>query len=58
MNNMNVYLEPNLESKIICTVTDKDELVIDLKNSTEEFYKVWTVFGAEGFCYKHRMCNE
>lgn len=58
MSNMNVYLEPNLKSEIVCTATDKDELVIDLENSTEDFYKVWTVFGAEGFCYKQHIRNK
>lgn len=49
---LHIYAEPSKESEIICKVRYLTELSIDLENSTEEFYKVCTAIGAEGFCEK------
>lgn len=49
---LNIYTEPDTESEIVCEGMYKDEVMIDLENSTEEFYKICTAIGAEGFCYK------
>lgn len=35
----------------VISILDKDtEIIIDLENSTEEFYKVTTASGLEGYC--------
>lgn len=49
---LHIYAEPSEESEIICKVRYLTELSIDFKNSTEDFYKVCTAIGAEGFCEK------
>lgn len=49
---LHIHSEPNTESDVICKVRYLTELVVDLKNSTDEFYKVATAVGAEGFCKK------
>ena len=49
---LNVRKEPDGDSKILCTVDAKDELVIVESESTEDFYKVITPKGVEGFCMK------
>lgn len=49
---LHIYSEPNLESEIVCKVRYSTEVVIDSDNSTEDFYKIYTAIGAEGFCQK------
>lgn len=50
---LHVHSEPNLDSEIVCKVRYLTEVVIDLDKSTEDFYKIYTVIGAEGFCQKN-----
>lgn len=49
---LNVREKPRTDATIICEVDYQTELIIDEKESTEEFYKVCTVAGVEGFCMK------
>lgn len=49
---LHIHSEPTLESEIICKVRYLTELDIDMEHSTEDFYKVCTAIGAEGFCQK------
>lgn len=49
---LHIYSEPNLESEIVCKIRYSTEVVIDLDSSTEDFYKIYTAIGAEGFCQK------
>lgn len=49
---LHIHAEPNLESEIVCKVRYLTEVMIDLDNSTEDFYKVFIATGAEGFCQK------
>lgn len=49
---LHIHSEPNLESEIVCKVRYLTELEIDLAGSTEDFYKVYTATGAEGYCQK------
>lgn len=49
---LNVREKPRTDATIICEVDYQTELVIDENESTEEFYKVFTAAGFEGFCMK------
>lgn len=49
---LHIYSEPRLDSEIVCKVRYATELEIDLAESTEDFYKIYTAIGAEGFCQK------
>lgn len=49
---LRIFSEPNVESEIVCKVRYLTEVEIDTKASTEDFYKVYTAIGAEGFCQK------
>ena len=49
---LRIHSEPNLRSEIICKVRYLTEVTIDLNSSTEDFYKICTAIGAEGFCQK------
>ena len=47
-----VYFEPATNSEIICDVKYSNEVLIDIENSTDKFYKICTEIGAEGYCKK------
>lgn len=51
-NKLNVREKPSLDSTIICEINSQTELMIDESKSTDDFYKVLTVSGLEGFCMK------
>lgn len=49
---LHIHSKPDLDSEIVCKVRYLTELNIDLSNSTEDYYKVFTATGASGFCLK------
>lgn len=49
---LNVRVQPNSHASIVCVIPQGSEVTIDKAESTEEFYKVCTAAGAEGFCMK------
>lgn len=49
---LHVYSEPKEDSEVIRKLRFLTEVIIDLGSSTEEFYKIYTAIGAEGFCQK------
>ena len=49
---LNVRKEPNITSEPVCIVSEKTVLLIDQDLSTDEWYKVYTEAGIEGFCMK------
>lgn len=49
---LNIRERPTVESPVVCEVVCQAELVIDEKGSTEQFYKVCTDAGIEGFCMR------
>lgn len=49
---LNVREKPTVEAPVVCEIVCQTELMIDEKESTEEFYKVYTAAGIEGFCMK------
>lgn len=52
---LHIFTEPNMESDIVCKVRYLTEVAVDLENSTDDFYKIYTVNGAEGFCLKEQI---
>jgi hypothetical protein len=50
---LHIHAEPTLDSAIVCKVRYLTEVMIDPNNSTEDFYKIYTAIGAEGFCQKN-----
>ena len=51
-NNLNIRKHPDLNSDIICAIKRSTEVMIDDSEYTEDFYKICTVSGIEGFCMK------
>ena len=50
--NLYVRKEASKDSEPVGIVTDKDDLSIDVARSTDNFYKVITSNGLEGYCVK------
>lgn len=49
---LHIHSEPSTDSEIVCKIRYSTEVEIDPVNSTEDFYKIYTAIGAEGFCQK------
>lgn len=49
---LNVRKNPSKSAAVITEINAGDELVIDPGTSTNEWYKVFTASGIEGFCMK------
>lgn len=49
---LHVFSEPDIDSEVVCKLRYLTEVEIDFENSTEDFYKVYTAIGAEGFCQR------
>lgn len=49
---LHVYAEPTQDSEIVCKLRYLTEVEIDHSKSTDEYYKICTAIGAEGFCQK------
>lgn len=47
-----VRKEASKDSEPVGIVTDKDDISIDITHSTDDFYKVITSNGLEGYCVK------
>lgn len=50
---LHIHAKPDLNSEVICKIRYLTEVKVDLENSNEEFYKIHTAIGAEGFCEKY-----
>ena len=49
---LNVREEASTEADIVCEILKDTEVMIDEENSTNDFYKICTGAGVEGFCMK------
>lgn len=47
---LNVRAEPSADAKVVCVISEGTELLIDEAKSTEDFYKICTAAGVEGYC--------
>lgn len=52
---LHIHTEPDADSEVVCKIRYLTELEIDLDNSTDDFYKVCTETGAEGYCKKEEV---
>lgn len=50
---LNVREQPVAGSNILCEINAGSEVIVDMDASANEFYKVFTVSGIEGFCMKN-----
>lgn len=49
---LNIRKEPSETSEVIMVVSSHDKLMIELDESTDDWFKVCTAAGIEGFCMK------
>lgn len=49
---LNIRKEPDGEAQVLDVVSSGSEVMIDESESTDEFYKIYTESGTEGFCMK------
>lgn len=49
---LNIRKEANIVADIVCVVNESTELMIDMEKSEDEWFKVYTAEGIEGFCMK------
>ena len=49
---LNVRKEANKESDPVCVINKNEEVTITIEDSTEDFYKIITATGIEGYCMK------
>lgn len=49
---LNVREEPKADAKVIEKIDVNSEVMIDMTESTDEFYKIHTASGLEGFCMR------
>lgn len=49
---LHVHEKPDLNSEIVCKFRYLTEVAIDEEESTDEFYKICTAIGAEGYALK------
>lgn len=50
---LNVRDEPTPHSNVLCTIEQDSEVEIDEAQSTEDYYKICTAAGVEGYCVKY-----
>lgn len=43
---------PSSEGAEVAIIDFGEEVMVDLETSTDDFYKVWTAAGKEGYCMK------
>ena len=51
--NLNVRVEPNTDAEIVSIIKDGDEVTVFTEESTDEFFKINTLAGVEGYS----MCS-
>lgn len=49
---LNVRKEPSKEAEVLCVINELSAVVVTVEESTEDFYKVCTPSGIEGYCMK------
>lgn len=49
---LNVRKEPTKESDIVTTIRPNEEVKIDIKRSTSDWFRIRTKNGVEGFCMR------
>lgn len=50
--NLNIRQEPDSEATILGTIPVDSVVMIDERESIDDFYKIYTESGMEGFCMK------
>lgn len=49
---LNVRVNPDVTAEVVCILDSATEVVINLDNSTNEWFSICTAAGVEGFCMR------
>lgn len=49
---LNIRKGPSINADIVCMIDASTNLIVDYESSTDEFYKICTYAGIEGYCMK------
>ena len=49
---LNVRAEPTTDAAVVCVLDAMSEIEIDVAKSTDEWFKVCTAIGVEGYCMR------
>jgi SH3-like domain-containing protein len=49
---LNVRVEPSIDGNVICVLSVKTDVEINVDKSTDEWYSIRTMSGVEGYCMK------
>lgn len=49
---LNIRVKPDINSDVVCVVSKDTVVIIDLEESTNDWYRVFTESGFNGFCMK------
>lgn len=49
---LNVRTEPSIVADVVCVLDVDSELEVDLNKSNNDWYKICTAIGAEGYCMR------
>lgn len=49
---LNVRAEPSLKAEVVCVLDTMSEIEINLSQSNDEWFKVCTAIGVEGYCMR------
>lgn len=52
---LHILSEPRADSTVVCKLRYLTEVRVDLDDSTDDFYKIYTAIGAEGYCQKNLL---
>jgi len=49
---LNILDAPDHDAEIVTTIDALSEVLVDMSESTDKFYKICTAVGIEGYCMK------
>lgn len=52
---LHIHSKPDLNSEIVCEVKYMAEFILGPGESTDDFYRVYTSFGADGYCSREEF---
>lgn len=52
---LHILSEPRADANVVCKVRYLTELMVNETESTDDYYKVCTAIGAEGYCDKNSV---
>lgn len=52
---LRIHSKPDLTSEVVCEVKYMAEFILSIAESTEDFYRIYTSAGADGYCSRDQF---